>query len=557
MVRSIHKLWIVMLMLTMVNLVPLAVFAQSNPGFLVVAPDRGYLGNQETKELFEEFQRYYPASLALVGDMAGSHGAAYTAYIKDAVKQLRSLNATSVVAIPLFLSEADPQLQSVRNLVRTSATDLNVEWAPAMAQSYLIGQILLDRVEEISQSPEDERLVLVGMGAHDEKSERAIKENLTGLLQYIKRYKSFQDSEIAVYYAWNAEQRREKNKEVEAHITELAARQGRTLVVPAFIGAKFTHMMAATNWIQRKFKKMNVAFQSSEVVPHSNLLLWLKKTANQHAGVVDPSEIGVVIMPHGSSQPYNDAVERIIAPLTKRYQIELAYGMGDAAIIQDAVSRLEQRGVKKIVFGRMYGLIKTMKPKTDYILGLSDEYLDELKQDRTPPAQIRSAAIFSTFGGYEEEANVAQVLHERIMEISQNPSEETVILLAHGTGSDESNERWLSVMNANIEKLRQEPHCAKLKAIKAMTVREDWPKLREKAVKEVRDFIQESSKTGKVLVISNRLYGSGQYSKMLDGLDFEMNGEGFLSPIITDWLDQSIQEVTEQLKGPVRLAEQS
>ena len=85
------------------------------------------------------------------------------------------------------------------------------------------------------------------------------------------------------------------------------------------------------------------------------------------------------------------------------------------------------------------------------------------------------------------------------MEISQNPSEETVILLAHGTGSDESNERWLSVMNANIEKLRQEPHCAKLKAIKAMTVREDWPKLREKAVKEVRDFIQESSKTGKVL----------------------------------------------------------
>ena len=90
-----------------------------------------------------------------------------------------------------------------------------------------------------------------------------------------------------------------------------------------------------------------------------------------------------------------------------------------------------------------------------------------------------------------------------------------------------------------------------------MTVREDWPKLREKAVKEVRDFIQESSKTGKVLVISNRLYGSGQYSKMLDGLDFEMNGEGFLSPIITDWLDQSIQEVTEQLKGPVRLAEQS
>ena len=367
----------------------------------------------------------------------------------------------------MFLSEADPQLESVRDVVRASAADLNVNWAPAMAQSYLIGQILLDRIEEISQSPHNERLVLVGMGAHDEKSEQAIREDLTGLLRYIKRYRSFRESEAVVYYAWNAEQRREKNKAVEAHVTELAAKQGRTLIVPAFIGAKFTHMMAATNWMQRAFKKMNV------------------------------------------------------------------------------------------VFGRMYGLVETMKPKTDYILGLSDDYLDDLKEGRTPPGQIRSAAIFSTFGGYEEKANVAQVLHERIMEISQNPSEETVVLLAHGTGSDESNERWVSVMNANIEKLRQDPHCAKLKAIKALTVREDWPKLREKAVKEVREFIEESTKDGRVLVISNRLYGSGQYSKMLDGLDFEMNGEGFLSPIITDWLDQSIRQATEQLKGPVRLAEQS
>lgn len=552
-----NRLWTVLLLLTMMTFSPLAVFAQSQTGFLVVAPDRGFLGNQETKKLFGEFQPYYPASLALVGDVAGSHGAAYTTYIKDAIKQLRSLNVTSVVAIPLFLSKADPQLQSVRDLVRTSAADLNVEWAPAMAESYLIGQILLDRVEEISQSPEDERLVLVGMGAHDEESAQAIKDDLTGLLNYIKRYRSFQDSEVAVYYAWNAEQRRKKNKEVEARITELAARQGRTLVVPAFIGAKFTHMMATTNWMQRTYKKMNVVFQSSEVMPHSNLLLWLKKTANQHVEVVDTSEIGVVIMPHGSSQPYNDAVENVIAPLTKRYQIELAYGMGDAAIIQDAVSRLEQRGIKKIVFGRMYGLIETMKPKTDYILGLSDEYLDELKEGRMLPRQIRSAAIFSTFGGYEEEANVAQVLHERIMAISQNPSKETVILLAHGTGSDESNERWVAVMNANIEKLRQDPHCAKLKALKAMTVREDWPKLREKAVKEVREYIEESTKDGRVLVISNRLYGSGQYSKMLDGLDFEMNGEGFLSPVITNWLDESIQRMIERIKGPLRMAEQS
>ena len=231
--------------------------------------------------------------------------------------------------------------------------------------------------------------------------------------------------------------------------------------------------------------------------------------------------------------------------------------MGDQVIIQRAVSRLEQRGIKKIVFGRMYGLVDHMKPKTDYILGLSDEYLHELDQGHTPPPQIRSAAIFSTFGGYEEGADVAQVLHDRITEISQNPSEETVILLAHGTKSDEDNQRWLSVINANIEKLRREPHCAKLKAIKAATVREDWPELRKKAVKEVRELIQEGNKTGRVLVISNRLYGPGPYPKMLDGLDFEFNGKGFLSPVIAHWLEQSIQQVTERLRNPTRGTEQS
>lgn len=549
-------LWTVLFVLTMMSIGHLPVSAKSHPGFLVVAPDRGFLGNQEIKKMVEELQLHYPASLAFIGNDYESADTAYAAYIKQALNQLRSLNVTSVVAIPLFLSDADPQLHPVRNLLPAYATGLDIEWAPAMAGSYLIGQILLDRIEEISQSPHTERLVLVGIGARDEKSEQAIKDDLTQLLQYVQRYKAFQDSEIVVYYHREAEKAHEKNKEITAHVTERAAMQGRTLIVPAFIGVKFDHVMAMTSWLQRKFQKLNVVYEPSEIVPHPNLLLWLKKTANQRLAV-HPTEIGVVIMPHGSTQPYNDAIEKTIVPLTRLYKIEMAYGMGDPAIIQRAVSRLEQRGVKKIVFGRMYGLIDHMKAKTDYILGLSDDYLHKLNQGRVPPPQIRSAAIFSTFGGYEEHAPIAQVLHNRIMEISQNPSEETVILLAHGVKSNEGNQRWLGVINANIEKLRQDPHCAKLKDIKAATVREDWPELREKAVKEVRELIQKGNKTGRVLVISNRLYGPGPYPKMLAGLDFEFNGKGFLSPVIANWLDQSIQQVSEQLKGPRRMAKQS
>ncbi|MCP9443377.1 MAG: hypothetical protein NNA20_12410 [Nitrospira sp.] len=80
--------------------------------------------------------------------------------------------------------------------------------------------------------------------------------------------------------------------------------------------------------------------------------------------------------------------------------------MGDPQIIQDAVSRLEQRGIRHIVFVRMYALDHQMKPLTDYILGLSDRppaggHGGQHGSGGAPP-QVRTAATFSTFGGYEQ-----------------------------------------------------------------------------------------------------------------------------------------------------------
>ena len=102
-------------------------------------------------------------------------------------------------------------------------------------------------------------------------------------------------------------------------------------------------------------------------------------------------------------------------------------------------------------------------------------------------------------------------------------------------------------MNQNIDRLRQDPHCAKLKTIKALTVREDWPKEREKAVAGVRATIEEASKHGRVLVIANRLYGSGPYKKMLHGLTYEINEKGLVDPILTRWLEDGMTRMTAEL----------
>jgi hypothetical protein len=410
---------------------------------------------------------------------------------------------------------------------------------------------VLDRAEALSQHPESEHLIVVATGAFDSASEKAIKKDAEKLVGYVARYKHFREAEVVVYYDREAENAEQKNQEIKVYLMSQMAKQGRTLLVPAFIGPKFDHSMSLTSWLNDQFKQTHVAYKPEELLPHPNALLWLKKTANRETPLT-ANQIGVVIMPHGSTQPWNDAVETTIQPLMSQYPVEMAYGMGDPRIIQDAVSRLEQREIRRIIFVRMYALDHQMKPLTDYILGLSEQAPSDghgagHEHSATAPQQVRTAALFSTFGGYEQNPDIAQVLHKRIAELSKDPANETVLLLAHGEATDEGNDKWLAVMGKNIDRLRQDPRWAKLKTIKALTVREDWPKEREKAVAGVRATIEEASKHGRVLVIANRLYGSGPYKKMLHGLTYEVNEKGLVDPILTRWLEDGLTRMTAEL----------
>lgn len=522
--------------------------AAPKAGFLVVAPDRGYLGNQEVASLVNEFKRSYPAALGLVGkDYTGVEGE-YAVYLTRAAQELKQAGVTEIVAIPLFLSDADPLLKRVMPLMPAYAGGLPVRWAPAMAHDYLIGQIVLDRIAALSEHPESERVILVGTGASDAASEVSLKRDLDKLAAYVRRYRGFREIESVVYYDRDAENAHHQNDAVKARLLGQAARPGRTLLIPAFIGPKFDSSMSLTGWLGAQFGNTRIAYKPEELLPHPNALLWLKKTANRETPLT-ADQIGVVIMPHGSTQPWNDAVEATIRPLMSKYPIEMAYGMGDPFIIQDAVSRLEQRGIRHIVFVRMYALDTHMKPITDYILGLNDRLPADGHGHGSAgaPPQVRTAARFSTFGGYEQNPEIAVVLHKRIAELSKDPTNETVLLLAHGEGTEEGNDKWLSVMNQNIERLRQDPHCAKLKAITALTVREDWPKERELAVAAARLAVEDAGRQGRVLVIANRLYGSGPYRAMLQGLTYEMNDKGLADPALTRWLEDGLTRMTAAL----------
>ena len=521
----------------------LPVFAAQNKkiGFMVIAEDRGFVGNNETVNLFNQFEREYLSSLVFVGRKYDGIKSEYSEYIQKGISELDNKGVSEIVILPLFLSESNHILKMLRKNIPSYHFKGDIRWNRAMSGSYLIAQILLDSVNKLSKNPTEENLLLIGRGAIDEKSEKLVKEELEQLVNYIKKRKTYKSVQVGVYYSYNADEkiRKTKDNEVDEMVIHAAAKTGRTLLVPFVIGPKYSHMMSFTHFVERRFEGIDLIYHSDEILLHPNVLIWMKKAANAHIPISNNNPIGVVIMPHGATKPYNDAIEKTIQPLKKKYQVEMAYGMGDSISLQNAVSNLEGKGIKRIVFVRMYPSSDQFKEKTDYILGLDSRVPEQW--DGLIPSQVRTSAIINTFGGYEEDSLIAGIFLDRIKEVSKNPTEETIILLAHGGKNEQAEKLRNEKMDSHISWIQKQSN-PPFKKIIGMTLREDWPDKRAKALKEIKKVVKEGNSSGKVIIISNRLYGSGPYNHFLKGLEFEMNSKGLAPhPNLTKWIEKGIE----------------
>ena len=111
------KKFIVLLMLLSWFPIAQPADAQLRTGFLVLAPDRGFLGNREVKKLFESFTKDYPASLAFIEREYGGPDRTYEKFLKESLEELRKKNLDRVVVVSLFLTKLNPVVQDVHTLL--------------------------------------------------------------------------------------------------------------------------------------------------------------------------------------------------------------------------------------------------------------------------------------------------------------------------------------------------------------------------------------------------------------------------------------------------------
>jgi len=264
-----------------------------------------------------------------------------------------------------------------------------------------------------------------------------------------------------------------------------------------------------------------------------------------------PDDFGLLLMAHGGSTDWNGGVVAAVAPLRAEYPVEVAFGMADAVSIQDAIGKLEARGVRRIGVVRLFISGESWYDRTEQILGLrpgapeppvatshlhGSEHGDSDQIMGMEFWKVKTASSFAlSTQGLANIPAIGAVLVDRVRALSRKPELEDVLILAHGAGDDSQNERWRAYIDARAVPVRE---FLPFRRVEVETLREDWPEKRAESEQRIRAYVKRASdEGGTAIVIPFRVYGFGPYAQVLDSLDYVSDGQGLIPHVnVTNWI---------------------
>ena len=268
------------------------------------------------------------------------------------------------------------------------------------------------------------------------------------------------------------------------------------------------------------------------------------------ASYADP---GILLLAHGGSAEWNARVTDLAARADKRKPTEVAFGMATRATIQAAVDRLIARGVTEIVAVPLFvSSWSSVITSTEYLLGQRTDAPAALatyaNMNHAPPSPTATSG--SASAGHDGHNNmatdgtipvtssvpirmtralndhpiVAEILASRARAISQHPTDEALVIVAHGPNEDEDNGRWLADMASLVNRIRS---TERFVSIDYLTLRDDAPKpVRDQATAELRSVVLKRSQEGRRVLMVPLLISFGGIDRglreRLEGLTYTM-----------------------------------
>ena len=255
--------------------------------------------------------------------------------------------------------------------------------------------------------------------------------------------------------------------------------------------------------------------------------------------------VGVLALGHGYEPSGNETFKDAYRPTAGRHPTAVAFGMAmmTSDHIQAAVDELTDAGadtllIMPITTLEVGGLINQWR----YIFGLRDE----APWMSVPRVQTDARIVFGPTP--TTDPLISAILLDYAIQMSREPGEEVVALIAHGPDNDKLNARELANLEQHAGVIREGRDFAD---VRGFTLQDDAPKaVRDANIRKIRDWVQAADRANQRVIVLTTLPVKGSVHKKirrdLEGLTYDLNEKGVVEhPLFSDWVNTVIASATE------------
>jgi sirohydrochlorin ferrochelatase len=249
--------------------------------------------------------------------------------------------------------------------------------------------------------------------------------------------------------------------------------------------------------------------------------------------------VGILLLAHGGDPKWNLEIAKLRDQTNPKVPTEAALGMADPVTLQAAIDKLVARGIKEVVAVPLFINTRSeIVDQTRYALGLSStpskilrEAVERMKghhhgHHMFSLTQVKATVPIVMAPALDESPLVSRILLERAKSLSRRPSDETVLLVAHGPVDHAAVDSWNASLSHHADYVHRE---GKFKSVRYIILRDDAAAdLRAEAVAQMRHIVTEASQSGQAIVIPVLLASGGIENKIvndLKGLDYVWDGK--------------------------------
>jgi len=234
---------------------------------------------------------------------------------------------------------------------------------------------------------------------------------------------------------------------------------------------------------------------------------------------------GLLILAHGFRDRGDRDFKEQVEPMSDVFPTAFAFGMAMMMSdhIQLALDDLEAAGAEQIiVIPAVSTPHNSLMRQWEYIFGLRDE----AEYATIPRVQTEAEILIVAPPG--DDPLVAEILLDFAYEISTDPKNEIVIIVAHGPSFADDNVKELEMLANLAEVIMEDGDFAN---VVGMTLQDDAPRdIRAANVRRIRAVVEDAKAEGKEVLVVTNLMGTrtiqAQLRRDLDGLDFSFNANG-------------------------------